>query len=185
MPNLEVDEFFNVLYQKMKDEILMYIIARCGDTEDIQDIFQETFLEVARLLKNKGIAYFRKPEAIVMTIARRKVYQHFNLRQKLGIDKICYEPLENVEEEMTDFDDFTLEDAMVRKETLEQIKEILGKQDILTRKIFYLRFYMDVSIEEVAELLGISTTRVKNRLYRTLKRIKRKLEEGVDDHEKQ
>lgn len=181
MPNLEVDKFFNALYQKMKDEILMYIIAKCGDTEDIYDIFQETFLEVAKLIQRKGITYFHKPEALVMTIAKRKIYQHFNLRQKLGIDRICYEQLENVEEELTNFEDFTVEDAMVRKETLKQVKEILGKQDILTRKIFYLRFYMDASIEKISKVLGISEAMVKNRLYRNLKRIRRELEEGVDD----
>lgn len=181
MSNWEVDEFFNILYQKTKDNILMYIIARCGNTEDIKDIFQETFLEVAKLLKRKGITYFRKPEATVMTIVKRKIYQHYNLRQKLRIDKICYESLEDVEEEMVDFDDFSLEDAMVRKETLEQVKEILEKQDILTRKILYLRFYMDAPIEKISELLGISDTSVKNRLYRTLKRMKKKLEEGADE----
>lgn len=180
MPNLEVDQFFNALYQKMKNEVLMYTITRCGNTEDIDDIFQETFLEVAKLLRTKGIAYFRKPEALVMVIAKRKIYQHFNLRQKLGIDKFRYELLEDVEEELTDFEDFTIEDAMVRKETLKQIKEILGKQDVLTRKIFYLRFYMDASIEKIAETLGITEANVKNRLYRTLKGMKKELEEGVD-----
>lgn len=180
MPNLEVDQFFNALYQKMKNEVLMYTITRCGNTEDIDDIFQETFLEVAKLLRTKGIAYFRKPEALVMAIAKRKIYQHFNLRQKLGIDKFRYELLEDVEEELTDFEDFTIEDAMVRKETLKQVKEILGKQDVLTRKIFYLRFYMDASIKKIAETLGITEANVKNRLYRTLKGMKKELEKGVD-----
>lgn len=181
MSNREVDKFFDTLYQKMKDEVLMYIIARCGNTDDINDIFQETFLEVVRLLKKKGIAYFRKPEAVIMAIVKREIYQHFNPRQKLGIDKNRYKPLEDVEEEMTDFDDFTLEDVMVRKEMLEQVKEILGRQEILTRKIVYLRFYMDASIEEISKMLNVSETMVKNRLYRTMKRIKRELEERGDN----
>lgn len=181
MPNLEVDKFFNDLYQRMKDEILIYIIAKCGKTEDIDDIFQETFLEVAKLIKKKGIAYFHQPEAIVMTIAKRKIYQHYNIRQKLGIDKFRYKRLEDVEEELTDFGDFTIEDAMVRAEMLKQVKEILRKQDLLTEKIFYLRFYMEASIEKTAEILGISEANVKNRLYRTLKILKRELEEGGDD----
>lgn len=185
MPNREVDEIFNALYQKMKDEVLLYIVARCGNTDDIDDIFQETFLEVAKLLRKKGIAYFRRAEAVVMAIAKRKIYQHFNLRQKLRIDKIHYESWENVEERLTDFEDFTIEDAIVKKETLEKIREILGKQELLTRKIFYLRFYMDASIGKIAEVLGISESFVKNRLYRTMKKIKKEFEEGVDDHEKQ
>ena len=181
MPNVEVDEFFNALYQKTKDEILIHIIAKCGDTEGIQDIFQETFLEVAKLLRKKGITYFHKPEAIVMTIAKRKIYQHYNIRQKLGIDKFRYKQLEDVEEELTDLEDSTIEDAMVRMEMLKQVKEILGKQDLLTRKIFCLRFYMEISIEKIAEILGISEANVKNRLYRTLKNMKRELEEGIGD----
>lgn len=181
MPNLEVDEFFNILYQKTKDEILMHIIVKCGDTDEILDIFQETFMEIAKLLKKKGTAYFKQPEAMALRIAKRKIYQHFNLRQKLGIGKIRYEKLEDVEEELTDFEDFTVEDTMVTKETLELVRKILGKRDILTKKVFYLRFYMDASIEKISKLLGISETMVKNRLYLTLKSIKRELEEGVDD----
>ena len=181
MPDLEADEFFNVLYQKTKDEILMYIIAKCGDTDEILDIFQETFMEIVKLLKKKGTAYFKQPEAVAMRIAKRKVYQHLNLRQKLGIGKIRYERLEKIEEELTDFEDFTVEDTMVTKEVLELIHKILENQDILTGKIFYLKFYMEASIEKISNLLGISEAMVKNRLYRTLKSIKRELEKGVDD----
>lgn len=70
---------------------------------------------------------------------------------------------------------------MVTKETLELVQKILEKQDILTGKIFYFKFYMEASIEKISKLLDISETMVKNRLYHSLKSIKEKLEEGVDD----
>ena len=86
--------------------------------------------------------------------------------------------LEKIEEELTDF---TIEDTMVTKERLELIYKILGKQDILTGKIFCLKFYMEASIEKISKLLGISERMVNNRYYRSLKSIKRKLKEGSDD----
>ena len=116
-----------------------------------------------------------------MRIAKRKIYRHYNLRQKLGFGKIHYEQMEEIEEELTDFEDFTVEDTLVTKETLELVHKILEKQDILTRKVFYLRFYTEVSFKEIAKILEIPEGTVKTRLYRTLKSIKRELEEGVDD----
>lgn len=175
------DDFFNILYQKTKDKVLTYIIARCGNTGDIDDIFQETFLEIIKLIKKKGIAYFQEPEALVMTIAKRKLYQHFHAGQKLGIDKIRYESLENAVKELACYEDFTVEDAMVRKEICKKVQKILEKQDVLTRKIFYLRFYVEISIREIAEVLEISEATVKNRLYRTLKSIRRELGEEAED----
>lgn len=180
MPNMELDQFFDALYQKMKDDVLKYIIVKCSDTEDIQDIFQETFLDVVKILQKKGMKHFRKPEAVVMTIAKRKIYQHYNLKQKLWIDRTFCESLEDVEECLTIFEDFTIEDAIVKQEMIEEVQEILEKQDILTRKIFHLRFYMEESIEGIAEALDIPEQTVKNRLYRTMRRIKNELEEGAD-----
>lgn len=185
MPGQEVEKFFNNLYQNTKDEILMYIIAKCGDTHEISDIFQETYMEIVRLLKKKGIAHFKQPEAIVMTIAKRKVYQHLNLRQKLGFGKIRYEQIEEMEEEWMDSEDFTLDDSMTGTEAVELFQKILGKQDILSRKILYLKFYMGLSIKKIAELMEISEGMVKNCLCRSIKSMKDEWEKGVDAYEKQ
>lgn len=172
----EGEEFFNELYEKMHDEVLMYIIARCGNTEDIADIFQETFLEIVKLIRKKGIAYFKHPEAIVITIAKRKIFQHYSIMQKLGLDKIRFVPLEDVEEELVEFEDFTIEDVIITRELLEEVYKILGEQGELSKKVFYLYYYFGLPIAEISRILGISESNVKNKLYRGLKRLKREFE---------
>ena len=55
--------------------------------------------------------------------------------------------LEKIEEKLTDFEDYTIEDTLVTKETLELSHKILEKQDFLTGKVFCFRLYMEGKLE--------------------------------------
>ena len=48
---------FNDIYDSTKRKILVYITAKCGNTADIHDIFQETYMELYSILAKKGPAY--------------------------------------------------------------------------------------------------------------------------------
>ena len=62
MASQEQETFFNELYDNTHRKVLAYIIAKCGNTEDIADIFQETYLEIVKVIKRKGIDYFQNPD---------------------------------------------------------------------------------------------------------------------------
>lgn len=49
MINKAQDDFFNELYASTNQKVLAYIIVKCGKTEDVADIFQETYTEVVKL----------------------------------------------------------------------------------------------------------------------------------------
>ncbi len=52
MINQAQDDFFNELYASTNQKVLAYIIVKCGKTEDVADIFQETYTEVVKIIKN-------------------------------------------------------------------------------------------------------------------------------------
>ena len=51
MINQAQDDFFNELYASTNQKVLAYIIVKCGKTEDVADIFQETYTEVVKIIK--------------------------------------------------------------------------------------------------------------------------------------
>ena len=83
MINKAQDDFFNELYASTNQKVLAYIIVKCGKTEDVADIFQETYTEVVKIIRKHGISYFKQPDALVMQIAKRKIFRHYKLKEKV------------------------------------------------------------------------------------------------------
>ena len=83
MINQAQDDFFNELYASTNQKVLAYIIVKCGKTEDVADIFQETYTEVVKIIQKHGISYFKQPDALVMQIAKRKIFRHYKLKEKV------------------------------------------------------------------------------------------------------
>lgn len=46
----------------------------------------------------------------------------------------------------------------------------------LLKKIFYLYYYMDKDISEIALLFSVKESTIKNRLYRTLRELRKNLD---------
>lgn len=167
MINKAQDDFFNELYASTNQKVLAYIIVKCGKTEDVADIFQETYTEVVKIIRKHGISYFKQPDALVMQIAKRKIFRHYKLKEKLrGI------------EEMNDYNILSADenDIAISKETVQSVFTYLSAKDELTKKIFYLYYYMDKNISEIALLFSVKESTIKNRLYRTLRELRQNLD---------
>ena len=67
-----------------------------------------------------------------------------------------------------------LEDVLCNEMLARQIFEDIANTDETTGKIFYLHFVCDMKLDEVANALGLNLSTVKNKLYRTIERQKKK-----------
>lgn len=171
MANQNQNAFFSELYDTTREKVLAYIVVKCSNTEDIADIFQETYTEIVSIIRKRGVTYLKNPEAVVMKIARQKVYRHYKLLERLhGVEKVG--DFEDGDPKDEEFDDFSLEESLFTKWTVDMAVDYVSKKDELTKKIFYLYYYMDKPIKEIAELFSIKESNVKNRLYRTLKELR-------------
>lgn len=57
----EVAAAFNQIYDETSQKVLVYITARCSSTDQIGDLFQETYMELYRVLSRPGPRLY--PEA--------------------------------------------------------------------------------------------------------------------------
>ncbi|WP_455721756.1 RNA polymerase sigma factor [Agathobacter sp.] len=174
MANHDQDIFFSNLYDTTQERVLSYIIVKCGNTDDVADIFQETYMELVKVIQKHGIDYLKQPEAFVMQIAKRKVYHHYKLKERLHGIESTYDfdetGLENVDMHQISFDD-----ELITKEAVQNCASYLSGKDELTKKIFYLYYFMDKPIREIAELFSVKESTIKNKLYRTLKELRQYL----------
>lgn len=177
MINKAQDDFFNELYASTNQKVLAYIIVKCGKTEDVADIFQETYTEVVKIIKKHGISYFKQPDALVMQIAKRKIFRHYKLKEKLrGIEEMNYYNILSADENDIAVQQTSFDDIAISKETVQSVFTYLSAKDELTKKIFYLYYYMDKNISEIALLFSVKESTIKNRLYRTLRELRQNLD---------
>jgi len=178
MPNPDIALRFDEIYDSTNKAILAFITAKCGNTADISDIFQDTYMELYQVLCRRGVDYVTHDKALMLRIAKRKVARYYSLLEKLRSFISTKSINENEEEfELSDFDAkaFLTEDFTVNQNLLETARQYIYSKPEDVQKVFYLMYDADLSIPEIAKALSMSESNVKNKLYRTLKELRKLL----------
>ena len=173
MSNPDTVSRFDEIYDSTKKQVLALITAKCANTADISDIFQETYMELYRALLRRGTQYIKNDKAFAMKLAR-----YYSMRDRLrNIVSLTSKNEDNEEYDLSDFDanEFLTEDFTVNNIMLETIRQHIASKPDIVRKAFYLFYNVGLSIPEIAGLLSISESNVKNHLYRTLKEMREHL----------
>ena len=175
MPDPDVASRFDEIYDSTSKAVLGYITAKCGRTADINDIFQDVYLELYQVLKKRGADYVKDSGAFVMQITKQKLARHYSLMERLRMFvsmTVSNEDGEAVELLDFDIEEFRVEDFAVDRTLLDSAKEFIRSKPEDIKRVFYLYYDLDMKIPEVAQMLGISESNVKNKLYRTLKELR-------------
>lgn len=171
MANQTNENFFRDVYHRTEKTVLTYIISKCNNMDDVSDIFQETYLEFYKILLRKGQNYFHSPDAIIMQLAKRKIYRHYFFA-KPKMQKICLDDVS--EEELAKNHDLVFsipEDYIVNKNLINKVNQFLETKDLTTQKIFYLHYYLELTITEISNNISLPESTIKSRLYRTLREL--------------
>ncbi len=172
--NLKNLEFFNSLYNESYNKTAAYIAARCDNLSQVSDIVQEIYLEIYNTINRKGTGYMTNPQGFVRQVAKAKLSRYYGKNK----DKI-YAPLILADDDDNEYDSTAIADGVnieeqyITKELLSQIASFISKQPPLEGKIFYLYYYCDSSIEQIAISLNMKSSTVKTKLYRTLAKVRK------------
>ena len=167
---------FEAIYNDTYDDLLKFVIFKCDNLDDVNDIVQETYIELFIMMK-KQIIKDIKP--YMFGIAKNKLKKYYSLKSKIKnifVNKsIEDEELNNIVK-----DNFDLENCVFEKLTKEEIWKYLNSKNTIIAKIFYLYYAEDIKIKEIAVGLNLNESTVKNYLYRTLKELKNLFEKEDD-----
>ena len=83
MSNPNTVSRFDEIYDSTSKAVLAFITAKCGRTADINDIFQNTYLELYQVLRKRGADYVTNGNAFILRIAKRKIARHYSLLKRL------------------------------------------------------------------------------------------------------
>ena len=159
----ELDRIFNQIYDSTYRATLIYVTAKCHNTEDIADILQETYTELYTVMCRRGTDYIKDTGAFVRKIAKSKVYRHYSFFERIRNNMSI-----NENEDVFCEDGFDLENAVIDKLMVEEVDRHIFSKPQITQKIFCMYFSLDMTISEIAKALDVGESQVKNKLYRTL-----------------
>ncbi|MBR4554156.1 MAG: sigma-70 family RNA polymerase sigma factor [Ruminococcus sp.] len=165
------DKTFERIYNETKMSALKYISSKCLKITDIEDIYQETYLRVGEAL-DKGTEP-KNSEAFVIGIARHCLSHYYSAAQRLRA-RISLSS-GSVSDEPVDLEDDTDIESLAADKALydEIFREITARPSDVQR-MFYLHYFLDLTLSETAELMGITESRVRQRLYQTIRQLRRK-----------
>jgi RNA polymerase sigma-70 factor (ECF subfamily) len=153
------------------------VINKCGNILDVEDILQNIYARFFRRIVKKGHGDIDNPEAFLINIAKFECKNYFTgLRRRSAMSNFTDfsdEQMYEIEAEMTK-NSRGLEDVLCNEILAREIFEDIATQDDVTGKIFYLHFVCDKKLDEVAKELDINISSVKNKLYRTIERQRKK-----------
>jgi RNA polymerase sigma-70 factor (ECF subfamily) len=175
MSNQNTASRFDEIYDSTNKAVLALITAKCGRTADINDIFQDTYMELYNVLSKRGADYVEHEKAFVLKIARQKIAKHYSLLERLKIFISMTAVNDDGDEvDLSDFesDSFLTEDFTVNHILLDSAQQFINTKSEDIQKIFYLMYGVGLSIPEIAQALSMRESNVKNKLYRTLKELR-------------
>lgn len=168
---------FEQIYNSTYDKATFYVLSKCGTVPEAEDILQDIYAELFRVLSDKGIAYISVPEGFVMQLAKSKVYRYYSEkeRQQASVYAAAIE-VADAEKSMETVLEVAVEnweDALIDKLTADEVMAYLAGKDELTKEIFYQHYFQEKTLKEIAESCGMKETTVKKRLYRTLRELRK------------
>jgi RNA polymerase sigma-70 factor (ECF subfamily) len=178
MPNPDIASRFDEIYDSTYKAALAFVTAKCRNAADVGDILQDTYMELYQVLTKRGAGYIINERAFVLRLAKQKISRHYSLLERLKIFVPMSATNEQGEEmDLSDAyaDSFLTEDFVADQALLESIKEQIQAKPEDVQKIFYLTYEAELSISEIAQALSMNESNVKNKLYRTLKEIRKTL----------
>jgi len=181
MSEVNIVSRFNEIYDSTHKSILTFITARCGNTADINDIFQDTYMELYQILSKHGANHVIDGKAYIFRIAKRKLAQNYSLLKKLrNIIPMGIITDNNEEIELSDAEanSFIMENSVINEIMLENARKYINQKPADIKKVFYLFYDVGITIPEIARELSMSESNVKHKLYRTIKELQNLLKGG-------
>ena len=148
-----------------------FLLLRVRNAADVPDMLQEVYL---RMLRVSNVESIRSPEAYLFTVAQHVVQQH-SLRQSAAPPSVELSEMLNSARAVPDVDPVLDLDA---QQCLEQLQSELDRLSPKLRATFLLHRRDGLSLEEIAERLGISVPMVKKNLMQALVQLRQRLERG-------
>ncbi|MGA3225043.1 MAG: RNA polymerase sigma factor [Acidobacteriaceae bacterium] len=161
----------HALVEQYQYRLVRYLIYLMGRHDEVDDLVQETWLRVLE----RGRSYDGRSrfEPWLFTIARHLAIDHMRKRRTVSLE--AEDDGESPLPASSDPSPFIL---AARTEDSQRLAQSMQTLDFIYREVLVLRFQEDLSLQEVAAVIGAPVSTVASRIYRGLQTLREQLEGG-------
>ena len=163
------------LIERHKRRVRDYIYMMVKDNDVADDIFQETFIKVIRVIDEGRYTDNGKFLSWVLRIAHNQVIDHFRAqRQNKSVSEAeaGYDVLGTLK-----LSERTVEDAMVCEQIESDVRNLIELLPEEQREVVMMRYYSGMSFKEIAEQTGVSINTALGRMRYALINLRRMIRE--------
>jgi RNA polymerase sigma-70 factor (ECF subfamily) len=173
------DERFKKIYQKYRKKMYWYIYRKVSKPTRAEDLTADVFLKLYENWENVAERDEDGVLAWLYTVARNTSIDALRKVKTRSGNR-------NIEDEETDpatkvFENF-VEEAM-KEERIAKINEAMEVASDLEREVIALRFEEDLKFNEIAEIIGKKEGATKMMFYRSIKKIRKKINKIYNKNE--
>ncbi len=156
------EDAFKYIFLRLKTPLFHFITKMIGSGQDAEDICQETFATL--WLKREKVDEEKNIKTFIFGIAKRIVWNYMREHRRKEIVWA---------ETGLDTDEGLSPDQIIQLRETELLTEYaISKLPARTRQIYELHLHENLSNEQIAGRLGISTENVRANIYQARKRIR-------------
>jgi RNA polymerase sigma-70 factor (ECF subfamily) len=160
------EKAFRTFYDAYFNHLSAYIFKLCKSETATEEIVQDIFLKI--WVNRASLAHMDTPEAYVFSMARNKTLDYLRrLSKETNLINVLQEHLSSSRNDV--------EDKLNAEELRLLIEEALEQLSTQKRKIFQLSRNEGLSHDEIAEVMHLSKSTVKNHLSETLQHVREHL----------
>lgn len=154
---------FDVLLKRYESKVFTYLLYSVRTQELAEDLFQDVFIKIITTLRQKKYTEYGKFSSWVMRIAHNLVIDYFRQSKNdntVSNDEIEFDLFANSSLGLEE----SIEAQMIDKQTLEEVKGLIGLLPQGQRDVVLMRFYQDLSFKEIADITGVSINTALGRM---------------------
>lgn len=141
-----------------------------------EDIFQETFVKVIMTIKQGRYTENGKFKAWITRIAHNLIID--GIRQERNENTISNDEVEVDLLNNMKLCDGTVEDNLVRRQVLSDVKKLVRHLPDNQREVLEMRYYRNLSFKEIADITGVSINTALGRMRYAILNMRRMAEES-------
>lgn len=151
-------------YDLYAEAIFRHASFRVGRREDAKDITQDVFLKYWKYFSETRDEV-KNPRALLYHIANNLIIDQWRKKKNESLDAMMDSGVEVEDPSADKFEvDLDAKDAL----------KILGSLDDQEKDVMVMRYVDDLSVKNIADLLGLSPNVISVRIHRALKKLKSK-----------
>ena len=153
------------LYDKYREEILLYVYSLCHSMEAAEDITQEVFVKAILTIPD----HHDNLRAWLYTVARNLTYNHSrkNKNKAKAEEELKHGPTYEAD----------ISEKVVMKEQYKELYDAIGRLSDTYREILIMQYFGNMQLKEVAEVLGITHGNARALAHRARSKLKQFMEE--------